>query len=107
MGWFYLGMAIVAEVIATTALKYSDGFTRWLPSGLVVVGYGAAFYLLALTLRTIPIGLAYAVWAGVGVVLVTLVGVVLFKQRLPMPVIAGLLCIIVGVVLVQMYSSND
>ena len=72
--WFFLAIAIVSETIATSALKSSAGFTRLLPSLLVMAGYGIAFYFLSLTLRTIPVGIAYAVWSGVGIVLITLVG---------------------------------
>jgi small multidrug resistance pump len=74
MQWVYLTVAIVSEVIATSALKAAQGFTRWLPSLLVVAGYASAFYFLSLTLRTIPLGISYAIWSGVGVALVTLVG---------------------------------
>ena len=74
MQWIYLAIAIVSEVVATSALKAAEGFTRFVPSVLVVVGYALAFYFLSLTLRTIPLGVAYAVWAGVGVALVALVG---------------------------------
>ncbi len=81
MTFVYLILAIVAEVIATSALKASVGFTRPLPSLLVVGGYGVAFYLLSLVLRTLPVGITYAIWAGLGIVLVTLVGIVVFGEK--------------------------
>jgi small multidrug resistance pump len=105
MSWLYLFVAIIAEVIATSALKATDGFTRLLPSAIVVVGYAAAFYFLALTLRTIPIGVAYAIWSGVGVILVSLVGVVLYKQVVDMPMAIGIALIIAGVLVMNVYSK--
>ncbi|MDN6180338.1 MAG: multidrug efflux SMR transporter [Halomonas subglaciescola] len=98
-------MAIVAEVIATSALKASAGFTRLAPSAAVVVGYGLAFYLLSLVLRTLPVGVAYAIWAGLGIVLVTLVGVVVFGERPDLPAVLGIVLIVAGVVLLQMFSK--
>ena len=74
MHWLYLTIAIVPEVIATSALKAADGFTRWVPSLIVIVGYSSAFYFLSLTLRTLPLGIAYAVWSGVGVALIAILG---------------------------------
>jgi small multidrug resistance pump len=106
MNWLYLSIAIVCEVIATSALKSSDGFTRLLPSGLVLVGYGAAFYFLSLTLRTIPVGVAYAVWAGVGVVLITLVGWLLFNQELDTPAFIGIALIAAGVIVLNVFSKS-
>jgi multidrug transporter EmrE-like cation transporter len=80
--YFFLAIAILSEVIATSALKSSDGFTKFVPSVIVVTGYGAAFYFLSITLKTIPVGIAYAVWSGLGVVLVTAVAWVLHGQKL-------------------------
>jgi len=80
--WLFLAVAIVSEVIATSALKSSEGFTRWAPSLIVVAGYGSAFYFLSLTLRSIPVGIAYAVWSGLGLVLVTAIAWVLHGQKL-------------------------
>lgn len=105
MAFIYLILAIVAEVIATSALKASAGFTRLAPSVVVVVGYGLAFYLLSLVLRTLPVGVAYAIWAGLGIVLVTLVGVVVFGERPDVPAVLGILLIVAGVVLLQMFSK--
>jgi small multidrug resistance pump len=106
MSWLYLFIAIVAEVIATSALKATDGFTRLLPSAIVVVGYAAAFYFLALTLRYIPIGVAYAIWSGVGVILVSLAGVILYKQVVDAPMAIGIALIIAGVLVMNLYSKS-
>lgn len=106
MNWLYLAIAIVAEVIATSALKASEGFTRPLPSVLVVAGYGIAFYLLSLTLRTIPMGVVYAIWSGAGIVLITLAGYVLYKQRLDLPALVGIGLIVAGVLVMQLFSKS-
>ncbi|PRY66867.1 small multidrug resistance pump [Vreelandella songnenensis] len=105
MTFVYLIMAIVAEVIATSALKASEGFTRPLPSVLVVVGYGVAFYLLSLVLRTLPVGIAYAIWAGLGIVLVTLMGVFAFGEKPDLPAVVGISLIVAGVVVLQVFSK--
>lgn len=105
MAFVYLILAVLAEVVATSALKSSAGFTRLAPSVVVVVGYGLAFYLLSLVLRTLPVGVAYAIWAGLGIVLVTLVGVVAFGERPDVPAVLGILLIVAGVVLLQMFSK--
>ncbi len=106
MNWLYLAVAIVLEVVATSALKASDGFTRMLPSLVVVVGYSAAFYMLSLTLRTMPVGVVYAVWSGVGVVLITLVGWMWFKQELDIPAFVGIALISSGVVVLNFFSKS-
>jgi len=105
MTFVYLVLAIMAEVIATSALKASMGFTRPLPSVVVVVGYGLAFYLLSLVLRTLPVGVAYAIWAGLGIVLVTLVGIVVFGEKPDLPAVLGISLIVAGVVLLQVFSK--
>jgi small multidrug resistance pump len=105
MTFVYLVLAIVAEVIATSALKASMGFTRPLPSLVVVVGYGLAFYLLGLVLRTLPVGVAYAIWAGLGIVLVTLVGIVVFGEKPDLPAVIGITLIVAGVVMLQVFSK--
>lgn len=105
LNWLYLAVAIVAEVAATSFLKSSEGFTRLGPSFAVLVGYGVAFYLLSLTLRTIPVGVAYAIWSGVGVVLVTLVAWLLFGQRLDIPAILGIGLIVSGVIVLNLFSK--
>lgn len=105
MTFIYLVLAVVAEVVATSALKASLGFTRLWPSLLVVVGYGVAFYLLGLALRTLPVGVAYAIWAGLGIVLVTLVGMVVFGERPDLPGVLGIVLIVTGVVVLQVFSK--
>lgn len=103
--WIFLGVAIVSEVIATSALKAAEEFTRLWPSLIVVIGYASAFYFLTLTLRTIPIGIAYAIWSGVGVALITLVGWVLYKQALDMPAFIGIGLIVAGVAVLNVFSK--
>ncbi|MFB9865992.1 DMT family transporter [Vreelandella sulfidaeris] len=107
MTFVYLILAIVAEVVATSALKASLGFTRPLPSVLVVVGYGTAFYLLSLVLRTLPVGVAYAIWAGLGIVLVTLVGIVVFGEKPDLAAVVGISLIVAGVVTLQVFSNMN
>jgi small multidrug resistance pump len=104
--WLFLAIAIVSEVIATSALKASEGFTRLAPSAVVVAGYGVAFYFLALTLRTIPIGIAYAVWSGVGIVLITALAWWFFGQRLDCPAIVGMALIVAGVIVIHVFSKS-
>lgn len=104
--WLILGIAIVSEVIATSALKASDGFTRLLPSVIVVVGYGIAFYCLALVLRTLPVGVVYAIWSGVGVALIALVGWLLYGQALDLPAIIGIGLIVAGVIVLNVFSKT-
>src|SRR5512137_545676 len=106
MQWVYLAVAIVSEVIATSALKAAQGFTRLVPSLLVVVGYGSAFYFLSLTLRTIPLGVSYAIWSGVGVALVTLVGWVVYHQSLDLPAFIGIGLIVSGVLVLTIFSKS-
>ncbi|MBB3184942.1 small multidrug resistance pump [Halomonas fontilapidosi] len=105
MAFLFLALAIVAEVVATSALKASEGFTRLWPSVTVVIGYGLAFYLLALVLRTMPVGIAYAFWAGLGIVLVTLVGILVYGEKPDLPALLGLGMIVGGVVVIQVFSS--
>ncbi|MGF2736262.1 SMR family transporter [Marinobacter sp. DUT-1] len=105
--WIFLGIAIVAEVLATSALKASDGFTKLGPSVLVVGGYAIAFYFLALTLKAIPVGIAYAVWAGLGVLLVALIGWLAFGQRLDLPAVIGMTLIVSGVLIISLLSKSS
>ncbi len=105
MSYLYLTIAIVAEVIGTSALKAAEGFTRPLPSLIVAVGYGTAFYFLSLALKSIPVGIAYAIWSGVGVALITVIGWLLFRQRLDLPALAGIAMIVGGVVVIQLSST--
>ncbi len=107
MHWLILFIAIAAEVVATSALKASDGFSRLWPSLLVVAGYATAFYCLSLTLKTIPVGMAYAIWSGAGIVLVSLIAWVFFKQRLDLPAILGMGLIVTGVLVIQLFSRSQ
>ncbi|WDZ96038.1 SMR family transporter [Herbaspirillum sp. WKF16] len=100
-----LGIAIVSEVIATSALRASDGFSRLWPSVLVVVGYGLAFFFLSATLKSIPVGIAYAIWSGLGVVLISLAAWLLFGQKLDAPAIIGMGLIVAGVVVLNVFSK--
>lgn len=104
MPYAILALAIACEVVATTALKASLGFTRLLPSLIVVVGYGAAFFLLSLTLKTFSVGFTYAVWSGLGIVLVALMGAVLFEEKLDAAAFLGMGLIIAGVVVLNFFS---
>lgn len=104
--YLYLAGAIVAEVIGTTALKASDGFTKFWPSVIVVIGYGIAFYLLSLTLKTIPTGVAYAIWSGVGVVLIALAAWLLQGQKLDAAAMIGMALIVAGVVVMNLFSKT-
>ncbi len=106
MHWLYLAIAIVAEVIGTSALKASDGFTKLYPSLVVIVGYGVSFYCLSLTLRTIPIGIAYAIWSGVGIVLISLIGWLAFNQKLDLPALLGISLIAAGVAVLNLFSKS-
>lgn len=105
MGYGYLLAAIVMEVIATSGLKAAQGFTVLLPSLIVVVGYAAAFYFLSLSLKTIPIGAAYAIWSGAGVVLISIIGWLLYHQKLDLPTIIGMAMIIGGVAVIRIFST--
>lgn len=101
-----LGIAIVAEVIATTALKASDSFTRLLPSLLAVTGYAVAFYFLTITLRTVPTGIAYAIWSGLGIVLITIASFLVYRQTIDLPGLVGMGLIIAGVVVLNVFSTS-
>jgi small multidrug resistance pump len=104
--WLYLALAICSEVVATSFLKTSDGFSRLGPSLIVMVGYGVSFYFLSLTLKAIPLGIAYAVWSGVGLVLISIVGSLYHHQHLDMPAMAGIGLILVGVLVINLYSKS-
>jgi small multidrug resistance pump len=105
--WLFLLLAIFSETAATSALKASDGFTRLIPSVLVVAGYCASFYFLSLTLRAIPLGVAYAVWSGVGIVLITAIGWIVYGQRLDASALAGIALIALGVVVMNLFSKSS
>ena len=104
--WLFLLVAVVSEVVGTTFLKASAGFTKLVPSVAVVVGYGLSFYFLSLTLKVIPVGVAYAIWSGVGIVCISLVGRYIFGQQLDTPSIIGIVLILTGVVIMQLFSVN-
>ena len=106
MTYIYFAIAIVSEVVATSALKASKQFTKLTPSLIVIIGYCISFYLVTLVLRTIPVGITYAIWAGVGIVLVALVGAILYKQIPDIPAVIGMGLIIAGVVIINVYSKT-
>lgn len=106
MAYLYLAIAIVAEVSATTALKASEQFSRLGPTLVVVVGYGIAFYMLTLVLRSIPVGVSYAIWSGMGIVLVAIAGAVVYKQVPDLPAMFGMGLIIAGVIVINVFSAT-
>lgn len=106
MHWLYLGAAIVFETIGTTALKASDGMTRLWPALLVVIAYALSFWLLALVLRVLPVGVAYALWSGVGICLIAGIGWVVFGQKLDAPALVGMGMIIGGIVIINLFSAK-
>ncbi|HGM5805854.1 TPA: multidrug efflux SMR transporter SsmE [Serratia marcescens] len=103
--FMYLTMAIVAEVIATTMLKASEGFTRLWPSLLVVLGYGVAFWGLSMVVKSMPLGIVYAIWSGMGIVLVSVAAVFVYQQKLDWPAIVGMGLIIAGVLVINLLSK--
>ncbi len=104
--WIFLSVAIISEVIATSALKASDGFSRLWPSLIVAFGYMSAFYFLSLTLKTMPVGVVYAIWSGAGIALITLVAWTFFGQKLDIPAIIGLIFIVAGVIILNLFSKT-
>ena len=105
MKWVYLLIAVSGEVVATAALKASKGFTVLAPSAIVVAGYGLAFYFLSLTLNQIPVGISYALWSGIGIVLISIIGWVFLDQRLDVPAMLGIGLIIAGVAVINLFSK--
>ncbi|NWO06734.1 MAG: multidrug efflux SMR transporter [Alteromonadaceae bacterium] len=103
--WLFLGVAIAAEVVATSSLKASAGFTKLWPSLLVILGYVIAFYCLSMALKTVPVGIAYAIWAGLGIVLISAVGWLIFDQKLDFAGIVGMALIVSGVVVLNVFSK--
>ena len=103
--WLLLSLAICSEVIATLALKSSDNFTKFLPSVIVILGYGTAFYLLTLTIDKIPLGIAYAVWAGIGIVLVSALSWLIYDQQLDISALIGIAFIVTGVIIIHLFSN--
>jgi small multidrug resistance pump len=106
MVYLQLFIAIAAEVVGTMALKASDGFSRWAPTLIVVAGYGASFYFFSLVVRTVPVGIVYAVWAGLGIILVTVAGAVLYNQVPDLPAVLGMLLIVAGVAVIHLFSNT-
>ncbi len=106
LNYVYLIVAVVFEVIATTALKQTEGFTRLLPSLVSIAGYAFAFYFLSLPLRTMPIGVVYAIWCGAGIIFITAIGWVWFRQALDLPAIAGMALIMAGVIVINLFSRT-
>lgn len=106
MPYLFLFLAIICEVAGTTALAASNQFSKLVPSLLTVAGYGLAFYFFSFSLKAIPVGVAYAIWGGVGIVLVTLIGFFYFKQRLDLPALAGIALIVAGVLVMQLFSKT-
>jgi small multidrug resistance pump len=106
VSYLYLAIAILAEVVATSALKAAEGFSRLGPSLVVAAGYATAFYFLSLTLRTIPVGVAYAIWSGVGILLIAAAGWFLYGQALDTPAVVGLALIVAGVLVVNLFSET-
>ncbi len=104
-GYVYLAIAICAEVVATTSMKALAGF-RPLPLLLVICGYSLSFWMLALVVKTIPVGIAYAIWAGLGIVLVSIAAALIYRQHLDLPAVLGMALIITGVVVIQLFSDS-
>jgi len=106
MAWLYLSIAIISEVIGTLALKVSDGFNNLTASAICVIAYCVAFYCLSLVVKEVPVGVAYAVWSGAGIVLVTALGSIFFKQMPNIPTLLGMALIILGVIIINIFSKN-
>lgn len=103
--WIFLAMAIFSEVVATSSLKSTEGFTNLIPSVIVLVGYSAAFYFLSLTLNEIPVGIAYAIWSGVGIVGIAIVAMIFHEQNLDAGAMIGMGLIILGIIVMRTYST--
>ena len=100
-----LFFAVLSEVIATTSLKFSEGFTKLVPSIIVVMGYGLSFYLLSMTLKVMPIGIAYALWSGIGITLTVLLGKIIWNEALDWARITGIILIIIGILVINLFSK--
>jgi len=105
--YIYLLIAIIAEVTATSTLKLSEEFTKPLPSLIVIIAFGMSLYFMTLTLRTLPVGIMYAFWSGFGIILVTIIGIVLYKQIPDLPAIIGMILIISGIISISLYSKMN
>ena len=106
MSYLFLTIAIIAEVIATSALKASQGFSVSMPSIITILGYAVALFFLSLTLKTIPVGIAYAIWSGAGIVLISTVGWIFFKQHLDLAAIIGLGLMLAGIIVINVFSNS-
>tara|TARA_Y100000588_G_C14103324_1_gene859794 strand:- start:383 stop:712 length:330 start_codon:yes stop_codon:yes gene_type:complete len=106
MAYAYLLIAILSEVLATSMLKASDGFTKLIPSIVTFIGYSVSFYFLSMVLKYIPMGISYAIWSGLGIVLISIVGLLVFKQELDLPGIFGMVLIISGVIVIHLFSGS-
>ena len=106
MSFLYLSIAIIAEVIATSALKASNGFSVLWPSLATIAGYAVALFFLSLTMKTIPMGIAYAIWSGAGIILISTVGLLVFKQQLDLPALIGLAFMIIGIIFINVFSKS-
>lgn len=106
VAYIFLAIAITFEIIATAVLVKTEQFTRIIPSALVILFYGASFYFLSLSLKYIPVGIAYALWSGVGIVCIALIGFLFYKQRLDLPAVAGIILIIAGVLVINLFSKS-
>lgn len=107
MSYLYLAAAIISEVIGTSALKASNEFTRLVPSLVTVAAFVSAFWFLSLCLRTIPVGIAYAIWSGIGIVLISVIARILFEQKLDAPAIIGMALIVAGVLVINLFSKSS
>ena len=105
MGYFYLALAIIFEVLGSSFIKTCEGFTKVIPSLVVIIAYIVAFYFLSLCLKTIPLSIAYSIWAGVGIVLTVLISVFIFKQNIDLPAIIGIFFILIGVLIINYFSK--
>lgn len=104
--WIYLLAAIISEVIATSSLKLSEGFSNLIPSITTIIGYIVSFFFLSLAIKTIPLSIAYTLWAGIGTVAIVLISIFVFKQPVDIPAILGIILITVGVIVIQLFSSS-
>jgi len=100
-----LFFAVLSEVIATTSLKFSEGFTKLVPSVVVVLGYGLSFYLLSMTLKVMPIGIAYALWSGIGITLTVILGKIIWNESLDWARVTGIILIIIGILIINLFSK--
>jgi small multidrug resistance pump len=106
MQWYYLAISILSEVVGTSALRACEGFTRWQPSAIVIIGYSLAFYFFSLALRAIPLGIAYAIWAGAGIALISVIGYLLYRQPLDLPALIGISLIVSGTAVMSLFSKT-